>query len=181
MKPQIIRQIESKKFNREFSTHPTLESLKQTCKKLNITNSMLYKQTYKKFGLPAHPERIYEDWISYKDFFDIVDFVSYTELKKLITPKNLKNANEYKKYVVKQNDSSLPLDPQGVYQNEWENWYKFLGKVEPFKPDFISREYEAWAIKIKEFMTRARGGGSKETHLCRFVRLYIETFDKSKS
>jgi hypothetical protein len=32
----------------------------------------------------------------------------------------------------------LPLDPQGVYQNEWENWYNFLGKDEPFKPDFIS-------------------------------------------
>ena len=30
-------------------------------------------------------------------------------------------------------------------------------------------------------MTQARGGSTKETQLCRFVRLYIEPFDKSKT
>lgn len=178
IKPQAIRQIENKKFNSEF---PTLESLKQTCKNLGITNSVIYKEKYKEYGLPAHPERIYEEWVSYKDFFDIIEFISYAELQKLVIENNLKTLNQYKKFIKKQNDPSLPLDPESVYKNEWKNTYKFFGKEEPFKPDFISPEYITWAIKIKEFMTKARGGGSKETHLCRFVRLYIEPFDQNKT
>ena len=81
IKPQAIRQIESKRFNKEFSTFPDLDSLKQFCKNTGIFNSVSYKQNYKEYGLPAHPERIYDEWISYKDFFDIVDFISYSELK----------------------------------------------------------------------------------------------------
>lgn len=181
IKPQAIRKIETNRFNKDFSTFPNLDSLKQFCKSAGITNSVLYKQKYREYGLPAHPERIYDEWISYKDFFDITDFISYISLKELISTKNFKNAKEYKNFVLKQNDLSFPLDPQGVYQDEWENWYKFLGKPEPFKPDFISSNYVTWAIKIKEFMTRARGGSTKESHLCRFVRLYIEPFDQSKT
>lgn len=181
IKPQAIRKIETKRLNKDLSTFPNLDSLKQFCKSAGITNSVLYKQKYREYGLPAHPERIYDEWISYKDFFDITDFISYISLKELISTKNLKNAKEYKNFVLKQNDQSFPLDPQGVYQDEWENWYKFLGKPEPFKPDFISSNYVTWAIKIKEFMTRARGGSTKESHLCRFVRLYIEPFDQSKT
>lgn len=181
IKPQAIRQIENNRFNKDFSTFPNLDSLKQFCKNAGITNSVLYKQKYREYGLPAHPERIYDEWISYKDFFDIADFISYVSLKEIISTKNFKNAKEYKNFVLKQNDLSFPLDPQGVYQDEWENWYKFLGKPEPFKPDFISSDYVTWAIKIKEFMTRARGGSTKESHLCRFVRLYIEPFDQSKT
>lgn len=181
IKPQMIRQIETKRFNKEFSNFPDLDSLKQFCKNVGITNSVLYRQNYKEYGLPAHPERIYEEWISYKDFFDIVDFISYKQLKIKIENKNFKNAKEYKNFILKLNDASFPLDPQSVYSDEWENWYKFLGKNEPLKPDFISPKYTTWAIKIKEFMTKARGGGTKETQLCRFVRLYIEQIDKSKS
>ena len=55
IKPQAIRQIENKRFNSNF---PTLESLKQTCKSLGITNSVIYKKKYKEYGLPAHPERM---------------------------------------------------------------------------------------------------------------------------
>lgn len=181
IKPQAVRQIESKRFNTELSTFPDLDSLKQFCKNAGITNSVAYKKNYREYGLPAHPERIYKEWVSYKDFFDIVEFISYAELQKLIIPKDFNNLKEYKKFVKKQNDPSLPLDPEGVYKSEWKNSYKFLGRAEPFKPDFISPEYINWAIKIKEFMTKALGGGTKETQLCRFVRLYIEPFDQSKT
>ena len=92
IKPQAIRQIEHDKFNNEYSSFPDLESLKFACKKLGITNSMIYREKYKQFCLPAHPERIFREWVSYKDFFDISDFISYGELKKLISSKNLKNA-----------------------------------------------------------------------------------------
>lgn len=181
IKPKYIKQSDDNKCNKDLSLFPNLKSLKLFCKKEGITNSVLYKQKYRQYGLPAHPERIYEEWISYKDFFDIADFISYVKLKEIISDKNFKNAKEYKSFVLRQKDPSLPLEPQGVYQNEWENWYKFLGKTEPFKPDFISSNYKTWANKIKEFMTKARGGSMKESHLCRFVRLYIEPFDQSKT
>ncbi|MDR0067410.1 hypothetical protein RFX60_08880, partial [Acinetobacter sp. 11520] len=54
IKPQAIRQIESKRFNKEFSTFPDLDSLKQFCKNTGIFNSVSYKQNYKEYGLPAH-------------------------------------------------------------------------------------------------------------------------------
>ena len=101
IKPQAIRQIESKQFNKEFSTFPNLDSLKQFCKNAGITNSVSYKQSYKEYGLPAHPERIYDEWISYKEFFDIVDFISYLELKNLIESKNIKKVKEYKAFILK--------------------------------------------------------------------------------
>lgn len=97
IKPQSIRKIENKRFNKEFSIFPDLNSLKQFCKSEGITNSVVYKQKYREYGLPAHPERIYDEWVSYKDFFDIAAFISYKELKKLIENKDLKNAKEYKK------------------------------------------------------------------------------------
>ena len=57
--------------------------------------------------------------------FDIPKFISYTDLKELIIDQSLKTMAEYKRFINKQNDASLPLDPQGVYADEWENWYKF--------------------------------------------------------
>lgn len=181
IKPKAISPTEKNKFDKILSRFPNLESLKKFCKNSGIKNSVHYKQKYREYGLPAHPERVYDEWISYKDFFDIPDFISYDNLKELINNKNFKNALEYRNFVLKQKDPSFPLDPQSTYRDEWENWYKFLGKKEPFKPEFISLEYLKWAEKIEEFMTGARGGGSKVTHLCRFVRLYIEPYDQSKT
>ena len=176
-----LRNISKSGVATSYSPFPNFEDLKKTCKQLGITNSVIYKKSYRQHNLPAHPERIYDEWVSYKDFFDIPEIITYVDLKKIIHAQNLKNAKEYKDFVNKQNDLSIPLDPQGSYGDEWENWFKFLGKEEPFKPDFISYEYHDWATKIIEFMKVARGGGTKESHLCRFVRLYIERFDKSKS
>jgi hypothetical protein len=155
--------------------------LKKECKKLGITNSVEYRHRYKDIpGFPAHPERTHAlEWISYKDFFDIKEFIPYEDIIALIHPLNLKNAKEYKKFIREQNDSTLPFDPQTSYQNEWNNWYRFLGKEEPFKPDFISSDYSAWAEKITDFMKQARGGGTKVSKICRFVRFFIEEHDKS--
>jgi transcriptional regulator with XRE-family HTH domain len=126
IKPQAIKQIENKRFNSKF---PTLESLKQTCKSLGITNSVIYKEKYKEYGLPAHPERIYKEWVSYKDFFDIVEFISYAELQKLVIEKNLTTLNQYKKFVKQQNDPSLPLDLEGVYKMNGKIVTNFLVKM----------------------------------------------------
>lgn len=174
----------SKKINQRltFKKHKySYWNLKTLCKELGLTNSKIYRNNYKKFDLPAHPERIYDEWISYRDFFNSPQFITYQELKALIEDKQLKNGKEYKAFIFRQDDERLPLDPQTVYADEWENWYAFLGKPEPFKPEFIPDEYRIWRYKIEEFMKTARGGESKLSNLCRFVRLYIMPYDNSKS
>lgn len=174
IKPKALRKMpahKKKEFN--LSTYSLVE-LKAACKEVGITNTVEYREQYKNHsGFPAHPERFFADeWISYYDFFDILDFISYQSLKSIIQPLNLKNAREYKKFIREQKDPTLPLQPSTVYVSEWENWYKFLGKSEPFKPEFISAEYQAWSIKITDFMKQAKGGGSKVTQLCCFIRLF---------
>jgi hypothetical protein len=157
--------------------------LKEKCKTLGITNSVEYKQNYQQHqGFPAHPERVYlREWQSYNEFFDIPEFISYRKLTHIIHPLKLKNASEYKKFLKDTNDQTFPYDPQGAYPGEWRNWYRFLGKPEPFKPEYIPKEYADWAEKITEFMKEARGGTTKVSHLSRFVRLFIQKYDKSKS
>ncbi|TGU85402.1 VPA1269 family protein [Acinetobacter pittii] len=160
----------------------TLAELKTLCKKYGLTNSVIYKKNYKKYGLPAHPERLYKtEWISYKDFYDIQDFLPYDQLCSLISDLGIKNQSKYKEFVKNIGDSTIPLDPPTVYKDQWENWYKFLGKQEPFKPEYMPEEYTEWTIKITDFLRNARGGSTKESNLYRFVRLYIMVYDNSLS
>lgn len=161
----------------------TLRQLKKECKKLGIRNSVEYRAEYKKHpGFPANLERTYrEEWISYNDFFDIPEFLDYQSLKRLITPIGLKSQAEYKKFLREYNDPTLPYDPQGAYGKQWEDWYIFLGKEQPFQPRCITKPYQKWREHIEEFMRNARGGQSKVTALCRFVRLYIEKYDIAES
>lgn len=181
IKPRSFRLAASKNLPQSVGKKYSLDELKKECKRLGINNSVEYRNRYKDIpGFPANLERSYAlEWVSYKDFFDLKEFISYKEITSLIHPLNLKNAKEYKKFIREQNDSTLPLDPQGAYHNEWVNWFLFLGKEEPFKPSFIPLEYSAWTEKIEEFMRQARGGGSKISILCRFVRSFIQEHDKS--
>ncbi|AEG01202.1 gamma-mobile-trio integrase GmtZ [Methylomonas methanica] len=164
-----------------FERPATLAELKLLCKRLGINNSVEYRKRYRDIpGLVAHPERVYADeWVSYCDLFDIPEFISYKKLKQTIKPLGLKSQDDYKKFVKNSNNPNFPIGPEGVYSQEWENWYRFLGKEEPFKPQFIAPKYKVWAEKIDEFMKQALGGGTKITLLCRFVRIFIEKHDKS--
>ena len=159
------------------------DEFKAECKRLGIKNSVDYKKKYQSYdGFPAHPERTYQsEWVSYNDFFEIPQFVSYKELKAIVQRENIDSQKAYKKFINNLNDPTLPLDPQGVYPSEWGNWYRFLGKEEPFRTEYIHKEYKEWALKVDDFMKIARGGESKLSHLCRFVRFYVERIDKSKS
>lgn len=161
----------------------TYDELKEECKRLGIKNSVAYKEKYHLYeGFPAHPERTYhDDWLSYKDFFNIPEFISYNELKIIVQREKIDSQKSYKSFVYKLNDDSFPMDPQGAYESNWENWYTFLGKEEPFKTKYIHHEFKEWALSIDDFIKIARGGESKVSHLCRFVRFYIERVDKSKS
>lgn len=168
----------------EFNHHSyTLKQLKKQCKKLGIRNSVEYKKQYKNhLGFPAHPERSYKDsWISYNHFFDIPEFIDYESLRELIKPLKIKSQAAYKKFVKDQRDPTFPLDPQSAYTSHWTDWYQFLGKERPFRPENISCNFQEWRKLIEEFMRTAKGGQSKVTSLCRFVRLYIEKYNIAES
>jgi hypothetical protein len=107
--------------------------------------------------------------------------IPYRQLKREVQSQGIQNQREYKSWVKSLNDSRYPRTPHEVYAGEWENWYDFCGKEQPFKPEYISAPYRLWADKIREFMKQAQGGSAKENRLCRFVRLYIEKHDKSLS
>ena len=178
------------KFKRDFlrkeaanlpTTCQSLSDVKKICQFYNIKDSKDYRARYKDIeGLMAHPERIFSDeWISYYDLLDIPIPYSYKELKGLLKNKKLQSQKDYKNFVRDNKDPRIPKDPQTVYADKWENWYRFLGKEEPYKISFIKPEFVVWGEKIEEFMKQAFGGGAKVTHLCRFVRHYIEEHDKS--
>lgn len=161
----------------------SLAELKTICQNHGIKNTIDYKARYKDVpGLPAHPERLFRnEWSSYSEFFSIPDFKPYLDLKKEVQEQKIKSKREYTSWVNSLNDPRYPRAPEEAYGDEWENWFDFCGKEKPFKPDYISEPYSLWAEKIREFMKQAYGGGSKETHLCRFVRIYVEKHDKSLS
>ena len=160
----------------------TLSEAKDACKRAGIRNSTEYKRRHGQFGLPAHPERVYSDeWRSYVDFFDIPELISYKDLKSQARAQGVMSKKEYTQWVRSLDSRAYPLAPEEAYPDEWENWYDFCGKERPYKPKYISKPYRAWAEKIDTFMRQAAGGSSKETQLCRFVRLFIEKHDKSKA
>ena len=93
IKPKAIRQIEKDNFLNLYPEQYSLQSLKEKCKALGIKNTIDYRDKYREYNLPSHPERLFkDDWTSYRDFFDIPEFISYQELEKKVRQQKLKNA-----------------------------------------------------------------------------------------
>lgn len=165
------------------TTVSNLAELKAICKEHGIKNTIEYRQRYKEISeLPAHPERVFRnEWSSYSEFFDIPQIKPYKELKKEVQSQKISSKREYTSWIKSLDDPSYPVAPETTYGDEWENWFDFCGKEKPFKPEYITPQFQLWADKISEFMKQAYGGGTKLNHLCRFVRMYIEKHDKSSS
>lgn len=170
-------------FNTSVINASSLAELKDICKTHGIKNTVEYKQRYKDIpSLPAHPERLFRnEWSSYSEFFDIPQTKPYNELKQEVQAQKIMSKREYTSWVNSLDDPRYPRAPEETYKEEWENWFDFCGKERPFQPGYISAPYKVWGDKIQKFMKQAYGGGTKRTHLCRFVRMYVEKHDKSRS
>lgn len=161
----------------------SLSDVKAICKHHGIKNSREYRERYKTIeGLPSHPERMFQsEWTSYSEFFSMPELLQYDALKEEVQYAKIRSKRQYIAWVTGKNDRRYPKNPEEAYDLEWENWFEFCGKEKPFKPNYIPKEYKIWTDTINEFMKTARGGCSKESHLCRFVRVFIEKHDKSQS
>lgn len=153
-----------------------LKDVKQAVKVIGIRDSVEYRKKRKIYTfLPAHPDRKFrEEWIDWYDLCDIPKPYSYEEATALIAHERLKSKREYIDFIIQSGDKRLPRTPEKVYKNQWKNWYVYLGNKEPYLTKNIRYPYSLWAEIIQQFFKTARGGKSKESHLCRFVRHYIQ-------
>lgn len=160
-----------------------LADVKKMVKILDIKNSAEYRQIYKEHpSLPAHPERKFKDeWVNWYDLCDIPRPYSYEEAKKLIAKQGISTRREYLDYIIRTGDPRLPRTPDQVYQRLWINWHVYLGTKEPYRIKNIRAPYLGWAECIGEFLKSAKGGKTKESHLCRFVRYFIQAYEMGES
>ena len=163
--------------------YKSLADVKRAVKILNIRDSSDYRKKQKLYpALPSHPERKFKtDWVDWYDLCDIPKPYTYDEAVALIAPKMLTSKRQYIDYIVQSGDPRLPKTPDQVYKHEWVNWYVFLGTKEPYRIKNIRAPYTRWSECIQEFLKKARSGSTKESHLCRFVRYYIQAYKMGDS
>ncbi|MGH1431801.1 MAG: gamma-mobile-trio integrase GmtZ [Neptuniibacter sp.] len=161
----------------------SLKDVKTAVKILGITDSKSYREVYKSYPpLPAHPDRIFKDeWVDWYELCDITRPYSYDKAVALIAPRKLSSKREYLDFITQSDDPRIPKTPDQVYKDRWVNWYVYLGTREPYRIKNIRSPYTQWADCIQEFLKGARGGGTKESHLCRFVRHYIQAHEMGES
>ena len=154
--------------------------LVQAVKSLNIKNSSEYRALRNKYNqLPSNPKRsFFNDFIDWYDLCNIPKPYKYNELQRLVKVNKITTIAEYYTWRLASKDPSIPSNPHenSYYKNDWINWYKLFGTEEPFQPKYLHKPYLAWRDEINEFMKFARGGGSKKTILCKFVRLYVQEY-----
>ncbi|WP_447747714.1 gamma-mobile-trio integrase GmtZ [Pseudomonas nicosulfuronedens] len=155
----------------------SLEDVKYAVRVLNIKNSREYREVYKRYAcLPANPDRVFGDWVDWYDLCDIPRPYSYEETRELVLDYGVGGISEYRKFCKDVSDPRVPRDPETVYKGQWENWYAFTGRPEPFQTKYIRAPYRAWAECIDEFVEVARGGETKEHNMCRFVRDHVQVY-----
>jgi hypothetical protein len=153
----------------------SLSLLKQACKVLRIPNTKVYRSLRKKYKLPAHPERQFEDWIDWYDLLDMPKPYVFSELKKLLAKNKCQSMHGYKKLRTSLQDPSIPSSPEETYKgNGWTNTFDFFGKPRPYQVKYFLSDWKLWGESITEFLRSARGGDTKAKDLCEFVREYIK-------
>lgn len=160
-----------------------LKDLKLAVKIAGIKDSQDYRARYKKYAcMPSNPPRVYGDeWVSWYDLCDIPIWYDYEQLKSLVVEFGVKGIDSYRRFVTKRQDPRIPRSPDEVYKHVWVDWYSFTGKSQPYRTNFIRAPYLAWGVCIDEFSKSVRAGNGKITHLCRFLREYVEKYDLGRT
>jgi len=106
------------------------QEAQKICIANNIDTVQKYAEMYKSLGLPACPNKHYDNWTNWYDFLSKSKdrFLSYQEAVDLCKRLGIKNQSDYKELQLKRHD--LPSAPSNQY-DEFTNWYEFTGRVKP--------------------------------------------------
>ena len=118
-------------------SYPTYEEAQRIVQE-NGLNSVNYRTSYKKLGLPAAPDVSYKDkgWIDWPSFFGRpkVSFPTYEEAQRIVQENGINSQADYKSSY---KELGLPAIPQKSYKNKgWVDWYSFLGKSKNSFPTY---------------------------------------------
>lgn len=156
----------------------SLEALKAAIKYLGCKSYEDYVRTYKDYPfakLPRNPNRYKnlrdQSWPGWKEILGI-SFYRYEVLKDMVQAEGLKGQNGYKRFRIDSGDIKIPASPEECY-SEWENWYVFLGKPEPYQEQYIKEPYLEWRKHLNSYLKVAKASSVKETAICRFLRGFI--------
>jgi hypothetical protein len=90
-----------------------------------------WKKNKKPDNIPACPQNIYKEWVSWYKFLgtkEKVPYVSYKEAHKIILKLKLKSLKEWGVWSKTNRPDGIPSNPQLIYKNDgWESWGVFLG------------------------------------------------------
>jgi hypothetical protein len=79
-------------------------------------------------------------------------FISFKEAHNIVKNFNIKNTNEWRKWIKENKDYKIPYNPDNFYKDKgWINWKHFLNKE--FKLDFISYDEAKKIVNKKDIKT----------------------------
>lgn len=113
---------------KEKISYPTYEEARMVVQENGIKSIEQYKSLYKELGLPLHPDRHFQDWENWLDFFGKAceDYPTYEEAKEIVKKNGIPDSKGYKSSYKRLH---LPAHPDRYYKNDgWIDWYDFLGK-----------------------------------------------------
>ena len=110
-------------------SYPTYEEAQRIVQE-NGLNSVNYRTSYKKLGLPAAPDVSYKNkgWIDWPSFFGKTkaSYPIYEEAKRIVQENGIKSRTDYQ---LSSRELGLPAAPYTYYKDKgWIDWYDFLGK-----------------------------------------------------
>lgn len=133
--PSVTYRKEWKNWNHFYGKiFGSYKGAKKLAKDNNIKNAIEWSDFLKFYKTnikyPAHPQRIYKEWISWKDFLPPKGdrFASYEDAKRFAEKNKIRSSLEWKRwYREKKLPIDIPSKPDSVYKGKgWVNWYDFL-------------------------------------------------------
>jgi hypothetical protein len=103
---------------------------------------------------PVSPDKMYEDWVSWKDLL-LPKFLTYPEASKAAREEGFTTQQQYKSNV--KPIKGLPHNPEDLYSEEWISWKEYLGSRyltlsalrKAVKKEKVSREHSYRKIHYK--------------------------------
>jgi hypothetical protein len=110
--------------------------------------------------IPAQPQKMYDEWIDWDDWLGTKnrEYLPYSDAHEIISKLNFEIKKDWTNYCKSGNKSkTIPVNPDEVYQNEWEDWGDWFGvsnreylsyqETKQFLFDYGIESWEQW----KEF------------------------------